>query len=460
MFRAIGLFSELECPVKSCELLGCLFAHPNRVRPAKRRKVDVKQRSVEPVKAAQPVEVSSARTSTAEKFSIKWDPTVPLPHETRLHFLRLYKKEYERIYAPFSDPLYSNITAEHAIAQESSVMKSSTKMTYKSASKNALIALQKRVVAVNEDDVGIYPSYKAPESQTHDWKSLVHSVKTLKKWGYITEIPVPQSTSRNEERTDRICDRCGQRFIVSADEALWLTCSYHPGRPNYGVKGGTRVTGFSCCEASEPCATSATHVFKVTHPPLLASYCAFRELPETTGLDVVALDCEMVYTTASMELARVSIVDTKGTTLLDEFVLPRNKVLDYNTRFSGVTAESLKTAISRDEAIRHMISIGVTKDTIIIGHGLENDLNALRVVHAKCIDSAILFPHPRGAPYRNALKFLVKRYLNKDIQMNSMHSGLGHDPTEDAIGALDLVVWKLKNGNAKVGDDPFRGKLR
>ena len=31
----------------------------------------------------------------------------------------------------------------------------------------------------------------------------------------------------------------------------------------------------------------------------------------------------------------------------------------------------------------------------MVGHSLENDLKALRVVHAKVLDTAVLFPHPK-----------------------------------------------------------------
>lgn len=30
-----------------------------------------------------------------------------------------------------------------------------------------------------------------------------------------------------------------------------------------------------------------------------------------------------------------------------------------------------------------------------VGHALENDLAALRVLHARCIDTAALYPHPK-----------------------------------------------------------------
>ena len=53
------------------------------------------------------------------------------------------------------------------------------------------------------------------------------------------------------------------------------------------------------------------HAFSPTRPPAAAS---------DTALDIVALDCEMIYTTGGMRVARVSVVDVAGKEVLDEIV--------------------------------------------------------------------------------------------------------------------------------------------
>ena len=37
----------------------------------------------------------------------------------------------------------------------------------------------------------------------------------------------------------------------------------------------------------------------------------------------------------------------------------------------------------------------VCSETFLVGHSLENDLKALRVVHSRVLDTALLFPHPK-----------------------------------------------------------------
>lgn len=432
----------------------------------------------------------SRATSTAE-ITIRFDPLCKISHESRLHYLRLYKKQFERIYAAFDNEVYEKLTHDHAIEQEKLVVSKNSKGTYKQASRNALIGLTKRELALNQTDIGIHPTYKPPIKKLEKWTTMVHSKKTLTAWGYTTDIPDPDSTQSDEENCDRICDRCNQRFIVTKDPSRWLSCTYHPGKSTYKTDHGVRTTSWTCCNLSSTstitgdsnvagCETSPTHVFKINHAPRLAAYNRYQLLPlsdsqhpDMKEVEIAAVDCEMVYTTASLELARVSVTLPDNSPLLDFHVMPDHPILDYNTRYSGITAKSLASdpsTVKMSQLVEKLSAVGITRDTILVGHGLENDLTAMRLIHHNVIDSAILFPHPRGRPYRNALKYLVKRYLNKDIQMNLANAkpvgadggevAEGHDSLEDARAAMELVIWKMSHGDEKVGDTPFAGKLK
>ena len=57
-------------------------------------------------------------------------------------------------------------------------------------------------------------------------------------------------------------------------------------------------------------------------------------------------------------------------------------------------------------AIQRALGQLIGADTILIGHALDNDLRALRLVHQRVVDTAALFPHSRGPPYRRALRDL------------------------------------------------------
>jgi RNA exonuclease 1 len=68
------------------------------------------------------------------------------------------------------------------------------------------------------------------------------------------------------------------------------------------------------------------------------------------------------------------------------------------------------------EDVQVFLRYCLSKDTIIIGHSLDTDLKALRIVHQKIIDTAAIFPHPSGLPFKISLKKLMKDYLNREIQ--------------------------------------------
>jgi RNA exonuclease 1 len=54
------------------------------------------------------------------------------------------------------------------------------------------------------------------------------------------------------------------------------------------------------------------------------------------------MDNEMVRTKAGLELSRITIINLEGELIYDSLVKPENEILDYNTKFSGMTYELLK----------------------------------------------------------------------------------------------------------------------
>lgn len=192
---------------------------------------------------------------------------------------------------------------------------------------------------------------------------------------------------------------------------------------------------------------------------------------------VVGLDAEMVFTTLGFELARITIIDffapvafKKATTtdtaatndnnnyiiVYDKLVRPKGQVLDYNTKFSGISQINEHNSISYEQFLQELNEI-MDSSTIFIGHGLENDMNVMRLIHHRIIDTALLFNNvsdSNGAAssslvfnkYRTgnvfkkaALKLLSERFLKRKIQTGE------HDSAEDSIAAIDLVKWFILN---------------
>ncbi|KAJ2992415.1 hypothetical protein NUW54_g7939 [Trametes sanguinea] len=89
----------------------------------------------------------------------------------------------------------------------------------------------------------------------------------------------------------------------------------------------------------------------------------------------VAIDCEMVGVGIDGEesaLARVSLVNFYGAVLLDAFVRPRERVVDYRTQYSGIRPSDMVHAKSFEEVQKQVADL--LEDRILVGHAVHNDL--------------------------------------------------------------------------------------
>lgn len=164
----------------------------------------------------------------------------------------------------------------------------------------------------------------------------------------------------------------------------------------------------------------------------------------TAGYDVYSLDCEMVLTDDDVSsLARISLIDWAGDKVVDELVKPSRPIKNYFTQFSGMTKEKLESVKTTIEDIQTKLLTLLTPTTILLGHSLESDLTALKITHPLCVDTSLIYPHPRGPPLRSSLKFLAQKYLSREIQRGGVE---GHDSVEDARAVLDLVKLKCEKG--------------
>ncbi|KAL9039050.1 MAG: hypothetical protein Q9214_005033 [Letrouitia sp. 1 TL-2023] len=313
---------------------------------------------------------------------------------------------------------------------------------------------------------------------------LVASQQDRRRYSYVLAAPTEKELEQAKKGVEAAlgweqCDRCQMRFQVfpgrrEEDGALTSggKCTYHwtkPRRPDM-VKGQTKAREpmYACCNErlgqSSGCTKADSHVFKISDPKRLALVMPFEPTPDQSNYDTlggVSFDCEMGYTTLGMELIRLTALSWPDEReLLDILVRPKGEILDLNSRYSGVWLEDYARAISykanvpesnaavpptlrlaeSPEAARGLLFKLLTPSTPLIGHALENDLNATRILHPTIVDTCILFPHPRGVPLRWGLKALMKSQLHRDIQMGGEQ---GHDPREDARSAGELVRFKI-----------------
>ena len=75
-----------------------------------------------------------------------------------------------------------------------------------------------------------------------------------------------------------------------------------------------------------------------------------------------------------------------GETLINTLVRPTRRVIDWRTRFSGVTSDTMVTATARGETLngwkeaRRETWKYIGADTVLVGHALQHDLDVLRMI--------------------------------------------------------------------------------
>ncbi|VVB18225.1 unnamed protein product [Arabis nemorensis] len=159
---------------------------------------------------------------------------------------------------------------------------------------------------------------------------------------------------------------------------------------------------------------------------------------------MLAIDCEMVRCEDGSEaVVRVGAVDRDLNVVLDKFVKPSKLVVDYKTEITGVTAEDLEKATLSVADIQKKLRRFLSKGTIMVGHSLNNDLNVLKIDHARVIDTSMVFKYD-GAPTsrRPSLNNLCKSILGHEVRKE----GAAHHCVHDAAAAMKLVLAVVEKG--------------
>ncbi|XP_069341791.1 RNA exonuclease 5 [Eulemur rufifrons] len=167
----------------------------------------------------------------------------------------------------------------------------------------------------------------------------------------------------------------------------------------------------------------------------------------TDNSPLFGLDCEICFTSKGRELTRISLVAEGGCCVMDELVKPDNKILDYLTSFSGITKKILNPVTTKLKDVQRQLKALLPPDAVLVGHSLDLDLRALKMIHPYVIDTSVLYVREQGRRFK--LKFLAKAILGPDR--------VGHDATEDARTTLELARYFLNYGPKKIAELNLEG---
>jgi len=342
---------------------------------------------------------------------------------------------------------------KESVSPLSALSSSNASSSSSSSSSSSNVSLNSSSVKLKKQLRG---SSSLPSSTSNLLTSQSSFSSTEAELNPVSSILTSRNTNQEPEPglVERRCVRCSKTFYMypEGDYFSQETCTYHWGKlrtdhhSNPSYQCCSKTSKYSC----QGCSSASRHVWtglphtSGIHGPLdgyvKTKYRKNIRVPKEGNFGVFGVDCEMCYTSVGLELTKVTVVGIDGRLVYESLVNPEHEIIDYNTRFSGITAKHLNRGSPKTlKEVQNDLNGFINADSIVIGHGLENDLRALNLIHGCVIDTSIVFPHFYGLPYRRSLRSLVSSYLKREIQGNS----LGHDSYEDAVASLELMLWKL-----------------
>ncbi|ONH67953.1 RNA exonuclease 3 [Cyberlindnera fabianii] len=454
MFRkTTSCFSTVRCPkADTCRIPNCLFSHksppplPDLKRPitteapssvAKRLRVS-SEPSLEQIPADLKNGISGQPLATTTEEDLKtWTPKqlntvgAPATVQQRMRYIAAIINAYIQNNVP--------LPRKTAVEHEYQIARASSRYTYNPKMKQFIQRAKMNATMYFKPDRGNTKTMTKEETYAAV-KSLVHNVEKLKRNGYITEIPYDDGSLVTDGQK---CNRCGNDFLLSEINRE-ISCQFHERKKR--IENNDRY--WECCSQvvgeSQGCKQSKHHVFKSQDPTELHKLIPFRKTPppkEPGMMNIVGLDCEMGYTSKGMELIRLTVMDFyTGKVLYDEVVRPSGTILDLNTTWSGVSSIP-DDALNLDQMLSVVLGGLINNETIIVGHGLENDLITMRIVHNQVVDTAVLFPKSLDRKY--ALKDLAFQFLDRKIQSGE------HSSEEDSLAAIDIIKTHISRTDHK-----------
>ncbi|KAL8693931.1 MAG: hypothetical protein Q9218_001345 [Villophora microphyllina] len=178
-----------------------------------------------------------------------------------------------------------------------------------------------------------------------------------------------------------------------------------------------------------------------THVPIDTEFVRLQQ----EEIEILATGDRQVVRPTREGLARVSVLRSsgpyEGLPFINDYISISEPVVDYVTKYSGVSAGDLDPSQSVHPLVPLKVAykklwILLNVGCIFVGHGLIKDFRNINIFvpKAQIVDTVTLFYNPTRSKRHLSLRFLAWYLLKENIQSET------HDSIEDAHTALKL--WR------------------
>lgn len=175
------------------------------------------------------------------------------------------------------------------------------------------------------------------------------------------------------------------------------------------------------------------------------------------GLDVIVLSCsKVVLADGFQEVVKIAAVDLVTCRILMNHLVctdPDARVVNWRSPVTGLfgwhdmelARQAGYKVFKGWSAARSALWKFVDKETIIVGHNLRSDLDALRIVHGRAVDVAkVVEKAAKGtmSKIQLSLDSLCRDYADVHLKSDPEY---GRDTLMNAFAARQFMLWACKN---------------
>ncbi len=238
-------------------------------------------------------------------------------------------------------------------------------------------------------------------------------------------FPFLVSNEQNHEEVTQLTDCLKLRLLLNARQMVEEGYPLPLPGPMAKEYEGFVLTSDSYSEASQ-------------NSPLFSVDCEMcmtvRRKMELTRICVVDVDLKVSDRTWSPSFVHVVLLSSLLQVVYHTLVKPAHRIIDYVTRYSGITAEMLEGVTTTLSDVQKALRALLPDDAILVGQSLNSDLNAMQMMHPYVIDTSVIYNITGNRRRKSKLAMLAHVFLQESIQ--SQEKGEGHSPVEDAQAAM------------------------